>query len=147
MSELHEKINELTARMLTCTAHITVLMGHNRDDDLITVNPVLVKDAGSLLIEAATLLQQLKPPLEPMEIIESVPPSPLSDYRQLASQSNKDFWTDPGPPLTPNKPSPRACPKCGSRTQKIVHATAQGCILQCPVCSHRWPWVSEGKWI
>jgi hypothetical protein len=90
-----------------------------------------------------------------MEIIENIPPppkgfaidrSPLNDYRQLASQSNKDYWTDPGPPLLPNKPSPRACPKCDSRAIKTVRRLNKAFMLECPVCGELWPY-NKPSWV
>lgn len=145
MSDLHDKINELTARMLTCAAHITVLMSHNRDDDLITVNPPLVIDAGNLLAEAAAMLKSFQPAQEPMEII---PPQP-KDF--TIDRSKSPVWDgltfhDPGPPLLPNKPSPRACPKCDSRAAKTVRRFNKAFMLECPVCGELWPY-TKPSWI
>jgi len=145
MSELHDKINDLTARMLTCAAHITVLMSHNRDDDLITVNPPLVIDAGNLLTEAAAMLKSFQPAQEPMEIIEA-----RQIYRAAADRINKatdkDIWTDPGPPITPNAPSPRACPKCDSRANKTMRRINKVFVLECPVCGELWPY-TKPSWV
>jgi len=142
----HDKVNDLTARMLTCATRITQLMSHNRDDDLITVNPVLVKDAGNLLIEAAAALDQLIPPpdLGPlMEILEP-PPENFTLDRSL-----NPFWADPGVPDAPSAPNPRTCPKCDSRATKTVHRMDNWLELECPVCGTRWKYnnIRKAKWI
>ena len=149
MTEIsHDKVNDLMARMLTCATHITQLMSHNRDDDLITVNPVLVKDAGKLLIEATSVLEQLRPPDlgPPMEIIEPIPPPPENF---TIDRSPNPFWTDPGVPDAASMLSPRTCPKCDSRANKIVHRGEGNILLECPACGARWKYRGKGKarWI
>jgi hypothetical protein len=154
MSEFHDKIDQLIGRMLTCA--------HAIDAVRITGNPwdttCIAEDARTLLIEAAEMLKSFQPAQEPMEIIPPPPKdfaidrSPLSDYRKMAEQINKTpnspYWTDPGPPVTPREPNPRACPKCGSHTQKIVHRVQGHTFdLECPVCRHRWLWGTTGKWV
>ena len=51
-------------------------------------------------------------------------------------------WIAPGGPLPGLKQSgtvsPRACPQCDSRAQKMVHKIGRRLELECPVCGARW---------
>ena len=160
-----EKVNDLMARMLTCATFLnTIEISQILTDQQMEA----IIDARSLLVQAASTLEQLKAPPEPMEIIEAIPPPPkdftidrkpqewwinphhaqnVGDLFKRAADV-EPYWTDPGVPTLPGNPSPRACPKCNSRAQKIVHRKPEkGIDLECPTCSHVWPWIHEGKWI
>jgi hypothetical protein len=121
-------MTELTDRMRTCAAHMLAGDTEGRAG----------RDAIDLLIEASNVLELRPPPLrEPMAII---PP--------VASQ------TTTSEPAVPNAlrqetspPRPRSCPKCDSRAAKRVRRQDNRLMLTCPVCSHAWPYVPDGKWV
>jgi hypothetical protein len=144
MSEVtHDTVCDLMARMLTCASYIEQLMSHNRVDDLITVNPDLVIDAGKLLIEATSVLEQLRPPPDlgpPMEIIK-----PTSSVKYRLEPAETQAFTDPGVPDAASAPSARTCPQCDSRANKTVRRVGDGLELECPVCGKRWNYRSKGK--
>jgi hypothetical protein len=142
MSEMtHDKVNELMARMLTCASAITATKdaGNPWDTDQMAL------DACSLLIEAATALEQLAPPPDlgpPMEIIKPLPAQPIQKKIPELSAS----FVDPGVAAA-SGPSARACPKCDSRAAKVVYRRKGGVDLECPVCGHRWPWKGAAAWL
>ena len=91
-----------------------------------------------MLIEAAIQLEAAPAALgEPMEIIPAVP----TMVNPAAIQS--EAWIAPGGPLpglkTSGTVSPRACPRCDSRTTKTVRLVNKRMMLTCPVCGLEWP--------
>jgi hypothetical protein len=145
-----EKVNDLMARMLTCSTAITT---KTTDDGLLMeadgyeYELRLLRDACSLLIEAAAILEKLNPPPEPMEIIKSLPPTP--EAWEIQTFGAVSEWVDPGVPAVRTHPVRKnTCPKCDSRTQKIVHRVDNWLELECPVCGARWKYTNKGeaKW-
>jgi len=144
-------MTNLTDRMRTLSAFVK-----SRPHETELQEDVLLRDAADLLIEASDALDLIQaartadalfggaPADAPMQIIPPV----------AAHLTEKEDWSldtqgaDPGVPVLPSNPSPRACPKCDSRAQKIVHR-AQGRIfeLECPVCWHHWKYTGEAKWV
>jgi len=130
--------HDLTARMLTCAAYIR----NNLIEGSMTTQRLL-EDAGSLLIEAAavledtSVLEKLDPPPEPMEIIKPLPP-----------RSGQTF-VDPGVAPRNHPISKNACPGCDSRAIKTVHRVDNWLELECPVCGTRWKYsnIRKAKWV
>jgi len=139
-----EKVNELMARMLTCATFLNTI---EISEILIDQQMEAIIDARSLLVQAASALEQLKPPPVPMEILEPIPPPPANF---TIDRTPSPYWTDPGPPPKPpeRRQNTRACPNCGSRAQKSVHRKpGKSAELECPMCGYRWPYAATAKWI
>jgi rubredoxin len=132
----HDQVADLQARMMACATYITSLQDPG---DLV------FRDACSLLVEAAGVLEQLKPPLdlgEPMEVIEPPPPANL----QIDRSPNPMWNTEPAHELAGD----HVCPKCMAKTQFGVSITSRKKLtMTCPVCGHQWHLarVPGAKWV
>jgi hypothetical protein len=133
----HDKVDDLVARMLTCATFIrsTLIEGS-------TPTQHLLEDAATLLTQGADRLLELQPAeqLGHDEALELITP-------WVDQPPNMSTFTDPGVPAMRKSPGvrPNACPSCDSRATKTVWRMARGFELECPVCSHRWPYISKDK--
>lgn len=135
----HDQLMDLCARMLTCATYITA----HADAEAIAS-----RDACSMLIEAASVIQRLAPPPDlgkPMDIIEPAKP-------------NGNGYTDPGVQARAYLhaqqrerygSAARPCPRCDSRAIKRVKRDAGKAMLVCPVCDTSWEWkpAFEARWV
>jgi hypothetical protein len=107
---------ELVYRMRTCAAALA---------DTLEPPLLLLRDAATLLNEAADALETPEPPGELMAILDANP----AKHVPVASAAR---WG--GLPEV----VPRPCPKCGSIDARTVHRDKRQLMLTCPVCSYQW---------
>lgn len=135
----HDEVRDLAARMLTCATYITSHIEEHPFPD-----PV-ARDACSLLIEAASVLEKLNPPPEP-----KLDPLPVPWNLIGGKPDDLATFTDPGVPAIRSRPvSKNACPGCDSRANKIVHRVDNWLELECPICGTRWKYsnIGKAKWL
>jgi len=143
----HDEVNDLMARMRTCAAFLVSRPQRNSGQawvDAFSGTEDALNDAAALLIEAASMLEQLAPPPDlgpPMEIIKPLPAQPIQ--KKIPELSSA--FVDPGVAPRNLLVSRNACPKCDSRANKIVHRGEGNILLECPVCGARWKYHKAGK--
>jgi hypothetical protein len=143
----HDAVCDLQARMLTCSTHLATIEISEilRDDQMEAIIA-----ARSMLVEAANLLEQLKPPPflgEVMAMIEPLPPGAQINHEPQSFRQSKSL-IDPGVPTLLQHPvSKNACPNCDSRANKTVVRQGSKLFMECPVCGHHWPFAGRAKWV
>jgi len=124
-------VTDLTDRMRTCAAYLSVLDPSDWSDEVQDV----MRDAADLLIAAATEIELLTGPIdlgEPMAVI----PAAARQMPELPGAA----WVAAGDTLPVANPyrGRHTCPKCDSRAGKTVRRVENKLMIKCPVCSETW---------
>jgi len=115
---------ELVYRMRTCAAAISATYG---PPDTLAAG-MLLRDAATLLVEAAEALEKPEPLGEPMTLL------PAQNAPATPAAPSGAIWGGTLPPATP-----QPCPSCGdANSARTVRRDRSKFTLTCPVCSNTW---------